>query len=187
MKSLPFGKRLGLYTLYPASPPHISNQAKSEPGLWRWDSKYHASLSDTSILCADFSNLRFSWLASPVVEPLCHKLGQGCLGLQYSRCSAPEIESLFHRQMLNREWSLHHSTALAWDLSVAIVTYVLGSGGWEMVISCSSWEEKFSDWELGENRVLLSWLYQCGVDSSPSWAGRVEVGKWSQFRYRVCA
>ena len=38
MKSFPFGKRLGLHTLYPASPPHISNQAKSEPGLWRWDS-----------------------------------------------------------------------------------------------------------------------------------------------------
>ena len=118
--------------------------------------QYHASLSATSVLCADFSNLRFSWLASPGVEPLCHKLEQGCLGLQYSRCSTPEIESLFHRQMLNREWSLHHSTALAWDLSVARVTYVLGRGGWEMVISCSSWEEKFSDWELGENRVLFS-------------------------------
>lgn len=149
--------------------------------------QYHASLSDISILRADFSNLKFSWLAYPGVEPLCHKLGQGCLGLQYSRCSAPEIEYLFHRQTLNREWSLHHSIGFAWDLSVARVTYVLGRGGWEMVISCSSWEEKFSDWKLGENRVLFSCLYQSGVDSSPSWGRRVEGRKWSWFRYHVCA
>ena len=74
---------------------------------------YHASLGDTSVLRADCSSLRFSWLASPGVEPLCYKLGQGSLGLQYSQCSAPEVELLLHKQRLGRRMGPHGSTALA--------------------------------------------------------------------------
>lgn len=74
---------------------------------------YDTSLSDTSVLRADCSSLTFSWLASPGVGPLRHKLGQGSLGLQHSHCSAPEVELLLQKQRLGRRMGPHGSTALA--------------------------------------------------------------------------